>query len=98
MTEKEIIEKLARELGERDLETLNEFVLGKSFVQAFNELKGFNLTSDPITIDGKLMGFNTFFDLNFKSISTTIFMTEDGGCEVYECADVWLDEVPIGHI
>ena len=88
--ERMIINALAKEIAKRDLASLANFVSGMTFEQAFNVLNGFNLSSDPMMIGDKLLGFNTFFDLTYKSISTTIFKTEDGGCEVYDTADVWL--------
>ncbi len=91
MVEQEIIKCLAEGIAKRDLASLSKHVDGKTFVQAFNELKGFNLTSDPIMCGNELMSFNTFFDCNYMGVCATIFMTKDGGCEVHETCDVWVD-------
>ena len=93
MTKEKMIEKLAQELGNRDREDLCKVVSTKKFEEAFIDLDGYNLTCEPITINGQEFGNNTFFDLNYKSIATTIFKTPNGNCEVYECVDVWLDDL-----
>ena len=91
MVEQEIIQSLAEGIAKRDLASLAQHVKNKTFIQAFNELKGFNLTSDPIMCKNVLLGLNTFFDCNYMSVCATIFLTENGGCEVHETCDVWVD-------
>lgn len=98
--QKEIIKGLATELAKRDRDSLVQKVSLLSFERAYEELNGYNLSIDEITMRGKTIGFNVFFDCNYKSIATTIFRTEKGGCEVYDTVDVWLSDIssPIGTI
>ena len=91
--QKEIIKGLATELAKRDRDSLVQKVSLLSFEKAYKELNGYNLSIDEITMRGKTIGFNVFFDCNYKSIATTIFRTEKGGCEVYETVDVWLSDI-----
>jgi len=98
--QKEIIKGLATELAKRDRDSLVQKVSLLSFERAYEELNGYNLSIDEITMRGKTIGFNVFFDCNYKSIATTIFRTEKGGCEVHDTVDVWLSDIssPIGTI
>ena len=98
--QKEIIKGLATELAKRDRDSLIQKVSLLSFERAYEELNGYNLSVDEISMRGKTIGFNVFFDCNYKSIATTIFRTEKGGCEVYDTVDVWLSDIssPIGTI
>ena len=89
----EIIKGLATELAKRDRDSLCDLVSNLSFEMAYQKLNGYNLSVDEISMKGKTIGFNVFFDCNYKSITTTIFRTDDGGCEVYEVVDVWLSEI-----
>lgn len=91
--QKEIIKGLATELAKRDRDSLVQKVSLLSFERAYKELNGYNLSIDEITMRGKTIGFNVFFDCNYKSIATTIFRTEKGGCEVYDTVDVWLSDI-----
>jgi hypothetical protein len=91
--EREIIIKLAIELAKRDREDLCRLVSTMKFEDALKKLNGFNLNVEPITMNGKFILNNTFFDVNYKSIATTIFMTPQGGCEVYDTVDVWIDDI-----
>lgn len=91
--QKEIIKGLATELAKRDRDSLIQKVALLSFERAYKELNGYNLSIDEITMRGKTIGFNVFFDCNYKSIATTIFRTEKGGCEVYDTVDVWLSDI-----
>ena len=85
--QKEIIKGLATELAKRDRDSLIQKVSLLSFERAYEELNGYNLTIDEISMR------DVFFDCNYKSIATTIFRTEKGGCEVYETVDVWLSDI-----
>ncbi len=98
--QREIIKGLATELAKRDRDSLVQRVSLLSFERAYEELNGYNLSIDEITMRGKTIGFNVFFDCNYKSIATTIFRTDKGGCEVYDTVDVWLSDIssPIGTI
>ena len=91
--QKEIIKGLATELAKRDRDSLIQKVALLSFERAYEELNGYNLSIDEISMRGKTIGFNVFFDCNYKSIATTIFRTEKGGCEVYNTVDVWLSDI-----
>ena len=91
--QKEIIKGLTTELAKRDRDSLVQKVSLLSFEGAYEELNGYNLSIDEITMRGKTIGFNVFFDCNYKSIATTIFRTEKGGCEVYDTVDVWLSDI-----
>lgn len=91
--QKEIIKGLATELAKRDRDSLVQKVALLSFEKAYKELNGYNLTIDEISMRGKTIGFNVFFDCNYKSIATTIFRTDKGGCEVYDTVDVWLSDI-----
>jgi hypothetical protein len=91
--QKEIIKGLATELAKRDRDSLVQKVSLLSFERAYEELNGYNLSVDEISMRGKTIGFNVFFDCNYKSIATTIFRTDDGGCEVYNTVDVWLSDI-----
>jgi hypothetical protein len=91
--QKEIIKGLATELAKRDRDSLIQKVSLLSFERAYEELNGYNLSVDEVSMRGKTIGFNVFFDCNYKSITTTIFRTEKGGCEVYETVDVWLSDI-----
>ena len=84
--EREIIIKLATELAKRDREDLCRLVSTMKFEDAFKKLNGYNLDIDPSC-------HNKFFDVNYKSIATTIFMTSHGGCEVHDAVDVWIDDI-----
>lgn len=93
-----MIQKLALELVKRDYESLCTFVENLTFEQALKELDGFNLNVSISTINNIYIDNDVFFDCNYKAISTTIFRTEDGKCEVYENCELWLDDysTPIG--
>ena len=91
--EKEIITKLATELAKRDREELCRLVSTMKFEDAFKKLNGYNLDVCVTTCNGEYMCNDMFFDVNYKSIATTIFMTPHGGCEVYEYVDVWVDGI-----
>lgn len=91
--QKEIIKGLATELAKRDRDSLVQKVALLSFERAYEELNGYNLSIDEISMRGKTIGFNVFFDCNYKSIATTIFRTKKGGCEVYDTVDVWLSDI-----
>ena len=93
-----MVKKLAFELGKRDYESLCGFVSTLTFEQAFNALNGFNLDVCICTQNDKYLDHCMFFDCNYKSISTTIFKTNNGKCEVCDTCSVWLDEYvnPIG--
>ena len=91
--EKEIIIKLATELAKRDREELCRLVSTMKFEDAFKKLNGFNLSIGPCFCGKKFFENNTFFDVNYKNIATTIFMTPHGGCEVYDTVDVWVDTI-----
>ena len=73
-----------KNLAKKEYNELCELVSNLTYVEAYNKLNGFNLTSDPITIGDKLIGLNEFFDVNYKHINTTIFRTNENGCEVWE--------------
>ena len=83
--QKEIIKGLATELAKRDRDSLVQKGALLSFEKAYKELNGYNLSIDE--------SFNIFFDCNYKSIATTIFRTDKGGCEVYDTVDVWLSDI-----
>ena len=70
----------------REYNELCNLVSDMTYEQAFKTLNGYNLTADPITMgkEKKLIGINEFFEVTYKHISTTIFRTEDNGCEVWE--------------
>lgn len=71
---------------------LCSLVSNMTYEEAFKKLNGYNLTADPITIGEEeiLIGINEFFDVSYKHISTTIFRTDENGCEVWEEFDVHL--------
>lgn len=90
----EIINGLATELAKRDYKELFETISEMSFEDAFKKLNGFNLQVSVTTI-GKsktLMSADMMFDVNYKSICTTIYQTRHNKCELAESVDVWLDE------
>ena len=71
---------------------LCSLVSNMTYEEAFKKLNGYNLTANPITIGEEeiLIGINEFFDVSYKHISTTIFRTDENGCEVWEEFDVHL--------
>lgn len=71
---------------------LCSLVSNMTYEEAFKKLNGYNLTADPITIGEEeiLIGINEFFDVSYKHISTTIFRTDENGCEVWEEFDAHL--------
>ena len=85
---KRIIKALAKELAKRDMKSLEEFVCGMKFKDAYRLLNGFNLDSWGDE-EGEISGSS--FDVNYKSITTTIF-DDDGNCFLYDICDVWLPE------
>jgi len=91
--EREIIIKLATALAKRDREDLCRLASTMKFEDAFKKLNGYNLNIDPCFCGGEFIGNNTFFVVKYKSIITTIFMTSNGGCEVYDLVDVWIDDI-----
>lgn len=74
----------------REYNELCSLVSNMTYEEAFKKLNGYNLTADPITIgdEERLIGVNEFFNVNYKHISTTIFRTDENGCEVWEEFDV----------
>ena len=82
-----VIKKIEKEYNE-----LVAMVSNMKYEDAFKKLNGCNLTADPIICgkDGKLIALNEFFDVTYKHISTSIFRTEDNGCEVWEEFNVHL--------
>jgi len=96
MEEEKIIMALATELAKRDLKALESFVCGMKFADAYKVLNGFNFS---IWIDEE--GYEgTSFDVNYKSITATIFRSDDGYCFVYDTCDVWLNDIssPIASV
>lgn len=87
--EKEIIQKLAIELAKRDMASLECFICGMRFADAYKILNGYNLDT---WIDNGVE--RSSFDVNFKSISTTIFRNKNGYCSLNIACDVWLSEYP----
>lgn len=85
--EKEIIQKLAIELAKRDMTSLECVVSGMKFADAYKILNGYNL--DTRIVNGVE---KTSFDVNFKSISTTIYRSTRGYCSVNDTCDVWLSD------
>jgi hypothetical protein len=71
---------------------LCSLVSNMTYEEAFKKLNGYNLTADPITFgeEERLIGINEFFNVSYKHISTTIFRTDENGCEVWEEFDVHL--------
>lgn len=86
-------EELAMEIAKIDREELVNLVKDMKFEDAYNKFNGFNLEMNPSHSGEKLMEVNPMFDLNYKSIATTIFKTPNGNCEVYEYVDLWLDDI-----
>ena len=76
-------------MAKRDMKSLENFVCGMRFNDAYKALNGFNLESwdDGDGIKG------TSFDVNYKSITTTIFKDDDGYCFLYDTCDVWVDSI-----
>lgn len=84
MEDKAIIKALAIKLGTQDLESLRKEVSTMKFMEAYMKLGGYNIN----LTDGE-----EFFDVNYKNISTTIYRTKRGNCEVSDKVDVWLSEL-----
>ena len=70
----------------REYNELCALVANMKYEDAFKALNGYNLTADPICVgtDGKFVSLNEFFDVTYKHINTSIFRTENNGCEVWE--------------
>ena len=71
---------------EREYNELVRMTSNMKYEDAFKQLNGYNLTADPVTCgkNKELIRVNEFFDVTYKHINTTIFRTEDDGCEVWE--------------
>lgn len=91
MNNTSIRERLLGEIVVRDYTDLTERLKDVSFVDAYNTLKGFNLTTNPMFANGKLKEVNTFFDFNYKSLNGTIHC-DNGKCKVHGLLDVWLED------
>lgn len=91
-----LIKKLATELAQRDYNELSEMLEDMSFIEAYNELKGFNLEMGESTCEDELLGIVLGFDFKYKHIKGTIFRIDDGSfegaCELYNRISVWDDE------
>ena len=85
MNEIEKIDWLSKELAKRDWESLCREVACMSFQQADKKLGGYNLESDGYGVN--------MFDVNYKSITTTIRCTEYDGCYVSNKVEIWLPNV-----
>ena len=71
---------------EREYDELVRMTSNMKYEDAFKQLNGYNLTADPWTCgkNKELITVNEFFDVTYKHINTTIFRTENNGCEVWE--------------
>ena len=87
-----IIKKLATEIAQHDYNELYEILEGVSFIDAYNQLEGFNLEMNECTCKGELINIDIRFDYNFNHINGTIFQTKNGGCELGERVAVWVDD------
>ena len=87
------LEEIAMEVARIDREELVNLVKNMRFEDALKQLNGINLQTIVTKVNDEVLGVNMAFDVNFKSISTTIFSTDNNRCEVYEFVDVWIDEI-----
>ena len=81
------VKELASSIGIIDHDELKNLVKNMSFEDAFKKLDSFNLENDYV--DGAAI---MRFDLNYKSIATTIYKCGNG-CRVHNVIDVWLNNV-----
>ena len=86
--EKMVIKEIVENMAKSKLSMLNKLVSNAKFVDAYNVLHGFNLTTDPIMCKDELIGLQTFFECEYHGVVATIFQTSNGGCEVHEICDV----------
>ena len=79
-----------KNLAKKEYNELCELVNDLTYIEAYNKLDGYNLTSEPITIgeNEKLLGINEFFDVKYKHIETSIFRVDKNKCEVWEEFDL----------
>ena len=75
-----------KNLAKKEHNELCELANDLTYIEAYNKLDGYNLTSEPITIgeNEKLLGINEFFDVKYKHIETSVFRTKGDKCEVWE--------------
>ena len=91
-----LVNKLATELAKYEFNELSEMLEDMTFIDAYNELGGFNLEMGTSTCGKELIGISLSFDFNYKHINGTIFRIDDGSfegaCELYQRISVWDDE------
>ena len=84
------------EIRDNVFTTYNELfdkVSNMSFMEAYKEFKGFNLSADPyLDTDRETFVSNLKFDLRYKDIETTIFQCDDDECELWETAVYVLEQ------
>ena len=85
-------ERILFELVIRDFKELSLKLKDKSFVDAYNMLDSFNLETYPIFSGDVLIGIETFFDFNYKSLNGTI-KCENGKCKIHTRFDIWLENM-----
>lgn len=86
----EIFCELISEYAQNTYNALCEKIKSLSYETAFKALNGFNLSTEPITINGKFIGVSEFFDFNFGCLNGTIFRAKDNKCELYDTFDFWM--------
>lgn len=78
MDKDKVIDYLSRELVKRDRESLCRELSTMTFQQAYEKLGGYNLSEDC-------------FDVNYKSITATIYCTCRGNCVLHGSIELWID-------
>lgn len=81
-------ENILKAIATAEYAELCAMVADMSYENAFKKLDGYNLTADPIMVDGQWVSNNEFFDVKYKHIETSIFRTDDNKCEVWELFDL----------
>jgi hypothetical protein len=92
--------ELISEYAQNTYDALCKKIKSLSYETAFKVLNGFNLSTEPITINGKFVGISEFFDFNFGCLNGTIFRAKDNKCEIYDAFDFWMADydAPIARV
>lgn len=83
-----MVENILKSLVEKEYKELCAMVANMTYEEAFKKLDGYNLTADPIMMDGQWLSNNEFFDVKYKHIETSIFRADKNKCEVWEECDL----------
>ncbi len=90
--DKETYRAIATSIARIQYDDLCQKVSEMTFIQAYNELKGYNLELCTTFFGNELASLGAMFSVTYGTITTAIFKLADDSCEVHEEAAVTLKD------